>query len=274
MAQSRFLRKDYGGLNLHNDYLSSDSGILSVDGSPVGGTPTVPYTSGALTVTDTAVGIGNENPSAQLTIGSDNHISIDGENALIENNSSLTISAGGDLILVADSSQINVMGNRIVNILNPVDAADVANKHYVDTAVGGAGSSLSSTTVTLTPSDIASLNTYPGITLVPAVGGQQIIVHRLDFYMHYSGTPYSSTANLFLNYDGNWSASWLIPAGGNVTAPLLTASRDTYYSAFNTATQQYVLPGSAALLMSDGTITGGNSNLIVRVIYELIDPLI
>ena len=137
-----------------------------------------------------------------------------------------------------------------------------------------AGPQIHQTTVTLTPSDLAGLNQYPGKTLVSGGGlasNQVIVVTALEFSLTYNTTPYTTTANLYLNYSGNYlTVAQPIPAGNttaNNNVGMLTASRNTYRYVQNGMVDGDFPPQQDVILMSDGAISNGDSNLNVRVTY-------
>ena len=137
-----------------------------------------------------------------------------------------------------------------------------------------AGPQIHQTTVTLTPSDLAGLNQYPGKTLVSGGGlasNQVIVVTALEFSLTYNTTPYTTTANLYLNYSGNYlTVPQAIPAGNttaNNNVGMLTASRNTYRYVQNGMVDGDFPPQQDVILMSDGAISNGDSNLNVRVTY-------
>ena len=137
-----------------------------------------------------------------------------------------------------------------------------------------AGPQIHQTTVTLTPSDLAGLNQYPGKTLVSGGGlasNQVIVVTALEFSLTYNTTPYTTSANLYLNYSGNYlTVAQPIPAGNttaNNNVGMLTASRNTYRYVQNGMVDGDFPPQQDVILMSDGAISNGDSNLNVRVTY-------
>jgi hypothetical protein len=137
-----------------------------------------------------------------------------------------------------------------------------------------AGSQIRQTTVTLTPADLAGLNSYPGKTLVSAAGltsNQVIVVTALEFSLTYNTTPYTTTANLYLNYSGNYlTVAQAIPAGNttaNNNTGMLTSSKNTYRYVQNGMVDGDFPPQQDVILMSDGAISNGNSDLRVRVTY-------
>ena len=137
-----------------------------------------------------------------------------------------------------------------------------------------AGPQIRQTTVTLTPADLAGLNSYPGKTLVSAAGltsNQVIVVTALEFSLTYNTTPYTTTANLYLNYSGNYlTVAQAIPAGNtteNNTVGMLTSSRNTYRYVQNGMVDGDFPPQQDVILMSDGAISNGDSDLRVRVTY-------
>ena len=137
-----------------------------------------------------------------------------------------------------------------------------------------AGPQIRQTTVTLTPSDLAGLSSYPGKTLVSAAGltsNQVIVVTALEFSLTYNTTAYTTTANLYLNYSGNYlTVAQAIPAGNtteNNTSGMLTASRNTYRYIQNSIADGLFPPQQDVILMSDGAISNGDSDLRVRVTY-------
>ena len=137
-----------------------------------------------------------------------------------------------------------------------------------------AGPQIRQTIVTLTPADLAGLNSYPGKTLVSAsglTGNQVIVVTALEFSLTYNTTPYTTTANLYLNYSGNYlTVAQAIPAGNtteNNTVGMLTSSRNTYRYVQNGMVDGDFPPQQDVILMSDGAISNGDSDLRVRVTY-------
>ena len=137
-----------------------------------------------------------------------------------------------------------------------------------------AGPQIHQTTVTLTPSDLAGLNQYPGKTLVSGGGlasNQVIVVTALEFSLTYNTTPYTTTANLYLNYSGNYlTVAQPIPAGNttaNNNVGMLTASRNTYRYVQNSMVDGDFPPQQDVILMADNNILDGDSNLNVRVTY-------
>ena len=137
-----------------------------------------------------------------------------------------------------------------------------------------AGPQIHQTTVTLTPSDLAGLTSLPGKTLVSGGGlasNQVIVVTALEFSLTYNTTPYTTTANLYLNYSGNYlTVPQAIPAGNttaNNNVGMLTASRNTYRYVQNGMVDGDFPPQQDVILMSDGAISNGDSNLNVRVTY-------
>ena len=140
------------------------------------------------------------------------------------------------------------------------------------TAYGGP--QIQQTTVTLTPSDLAGLNQYPGKTLVSAAGlasNQLIVVTALEFSLTYNTTPYTTTANLYLNYSGNYlTVAQAIPAGNtsaNNNVGMLTSSRNTYRYVQNGMVDGDFPPQQDVILMADNNILDGDSDLRVRVTY-------
>ena len=152
-----------------------------------------------------------------------------------------------------------------------------ANINYANgtSILSGLGSSgVNQTIVTLTPADLAGLNSYPGKTLVSAsglTGNQVIVVTALEFSLTYNTTPYTTTANLYLNYSGNYlTVAQAIPAGNtteNNTVGMLTSSRNTYRYVQNGMVDGDFPPQQDVILMSDGAISNGDSDLRVRVTY-------
>ena len=137
-----------------------------------------------------------------------------------------------------------------------------------------AGPQIHQTTVTLTPSDLAGLNQYPGKTLVSGGGlasNQVIVVTALEFSLTYNTTPYTTSANLYLNYSGNYlTVAQPIPAGNttaNNNVGMLTASRNTYRYVQNSMVDGDFPPQQDVILMADNNILDGDSNLNVRVTY-------
>jgi len=137
-----------------------------------------------------------------------------------------------------------------------------------------AGPQIRQTTVTLTPADLAGLNSYPGKTLVSAAGltsNQVIVVTALEFSLTYNTTPYTTTANLYLNYSGNYlTVAQAIPAGNttaNNNVGMLTSSRNTYRYVQNGMVDGDFPPQQDVILMSDGAISNGDSDLRVKVTY-------
>ena len=137
-----------------------------------------------------------------------------------------------------------------------------------------AGPQIHQTTVTLTPSDLAGLTSLPGKTLVSGGGlasNQVIVVTALEFSLTYNTTPYTTTANLYLNYSGNYlTVPQAIPAGNttaNNNVGMLTASRNTYRYVQNGMVDGDFPPQQDVILMSDGAISNGDSDLRVRVTY-------
>ena len=137
-----------------------------------------------------------------------------------------------------------------------------------------AGPQIHQTTVTLTPSDLAGLNQYPGKTLVSGGGlasNQVIVVTALEFSLTYNTTPYTTTANLYLNYGGNYlTVAQAIPAGSttkNNTSGMLTASRNTYRYVQNGIADGNFPPQQDVILMADNNILDGDSDLRVKVTY-------
>ena len=152
-----------------------------------------------------------------------------------------------------------------------------ANINYANgtSILSGLGSSgVNQTTVTLTPADLAGLNQYPGKTLVSAsglTGNQVIVVTALEFSLTYNTTPYTTTANLYLNYSGNYlTVAQAIPAGNtteNNTVGMLTSSRNTYRYVQNGMVDGDFPPQQDVILMADNNILDGDSDLRVRVTY-------
>lgn len=132
-------------------------------------------------------------------------------------------------------------------------------------------------TVTLQAADLASLHIFPGYTIVPATGltaTQAIIVYSVEFYYTFSSSPYTTTANLFLNYGGNWPGGQTFPAGrttNNANIGLLTETSPIYRFVQNSANDQNVPTQMPVLLNADGTITGGGGQLKVRTTYKIVD---
>lgn len=162
---------------------------------------------------------------------------------------------------------------KITNVGVPTNSGDVATKGYVDNNNGG----VSSQWVTLTPSDIQGLHTYPGTSLVDGVADNIIIVDSLEFYRGEQGSAYSASGvNMFVNYMGNYvdptkSYTWKIPAdavqaGGT---GLLTSTGAIQGISVNNASFQPVPVGQGAILMSDSAITGTGGNVTVKVNYRL-----
>ena len=137
-----------------------------------------------------------------------------------------------------------------------------------------AGPQIHQTTVTLTPSDLAGLTSLPGKTLVSGGGlasNQVIVVTALEFSLTYNTTPYTTSANLYLNYSGNYlTVAQPIPAGNttaNNNVGMLTASRNTYRYVQNGIVDGDFPPQQDVILMADNNILDGDSNLNVRVTY-------
>ena len=147
---------------------------------------------------------------------------------------------------------------------------------FPDATVQKTAYSVLQTTVTLSPSDLAGLNSYPGKTLVSAsalglTSSQFIVVTALEFSLTYNTTPYTTSANLYLNYSGNYlTVAQPIPAGNttaNNNVGLLTSSRNIYRYVQNGITDGDFPVNQDVILMSDGAIANGNSDLRIRVSY-------
>jgi len=149
------------------------------------------------------------------------------------------------------------------------------------TGATGPGGASSSVIVTLQPSDIEGLSSYPGFTLISASdllleSNQAIIVQSVEFYIDGSGgIPYTTTANLFLNYVGNYTGGQLFPAGNtpnNSNIGLLTSARPLYRYIQCSANDQNIPFQSDLLLNADGPIvaTGNAVSMDVRVTYQVV----
>ena len=123
---------------------------------------------------------------------------------------------------------------------------------------------------------MAGLNTYPGVTLLSASGlglssNQVLVVTALEFSLTFNSIVYTTTANLYLNYGGNYlTGAQLIPAGAttaNNGVGMLTSNRNTYRYVQSGIVDGDFPTNADVILMADGAITGGDSNLRVRVSY-------
>lgn len=136
------------------------------------------------------------------------------------------------------------------------------------TGPAGGGGGLQEATVTITPLQITSLDTYPGVTLVPTQTPKAIVLHSIEFFVDFLTTPYSSSADFQINYLGNF------PGGMTIPTTMLTTTNPNLRRqfVFNVSTQ-LALPFTDLILMATGPITGGDSNLKVRVRYEALTVL-
>lgn len=200
-----------------------------------------------------------------------------GNRVRIEENRITIRSYTGDVRIRGDtgvgiSSELDMDDYKITNVGTPTNPGDVATKGYVDNNTG-----LSYQWVTLTPSDIQGLHTYPGKLLVDGVADNVIIVNSLEFYRGEQGSAYTATGvNMFVNYIGNFvdptqSYTWKIPAdavqaGGT---GLLTSTGAIQGISVNNASFQPFTVGQGAILMSDSAITGTGGNVSVKVNYRL-----
>lgn len=138
-------------------------------------------------------------------------------------------------------------------------------------------------TITLTPLDLADLSNYPGALLVSGAAldtNQGIVWESIEFLCDLtSGTPYTTTANFYMNISGNYSGGQKFPAGDtpeNGNIGLLTAAgRKNRRFVFNTTPDMQIQSGNGndLLLMADGAITGGTESVRVRVTYRIVDML-
>ena len=148
------------------------------------------------------------------------------------------------------------------------------------TGVQGAGLA---NTYTLTPTDITNIQSYPGLVLVPALGlgpDQGIVWETIEFLCDLnSGTPYSTTANFFINIIGNYPGGQKFPAGNtanNGNIGLMTSSGRKNRRIFhNNGADMMIQTGNGQhlLLMLDGPATSGTENVQVRVTYRIVDML-
>lgn len=172
--------------------------------------------------------------------------------------------------LTINDGVLDMVQNNIVNVTDPVNASDVATKNYVDNA-----NLFHQTIVVLNPSQMSSLNSYPGVTLVSAPPFSSVIATSLEFHVPFNRAPYTTNgAKLYVNWLGNYvtgsdTNDWVIPTDTGLI-PLLTSTRDVHAMVFNTA--QYVdFPEAQDLiLMSTGAITGGDSEVLIRVTYQIL----
>ncbi len=116
---------------------------------------------------------------------------------------------------------IDVNSNRIVNVGTPVNTGDAANKSYVDSVVGGGGSTGSFTTLTVTgTSTLATTGGNVGIgTAAPAeklsLGGGNITLGDASGSSQYIGLLHSSN-RYRVNFNGYNAGSYIgIEAGSN-----------------------------------------------------------
>jgi len=180
--------------------------------------------------------------------------------------------------------------------LRPVLGAGDVGVQYFDTDINqqifwngsawvipGAPPAPLTATYTLTPTDLSNLTGYPGLTLVSASGlsaNQGIVWNSIEFRCDLTvGTPYTTTANLYMNISGNYGGGQKFPAGDtleNSSIGLLTASgRLNRRFVFNHTHDMQIQSGpySDLLLMADGAITSGTENLYVRIVYQIVDML-
>jgi hypothetical protein len=169
------------------------------------------------------------------------------------------------------------MGNgRILQLNQPTEDGEVANKSYVDEKTHY------QTTTTLTPSDIQNLHVYPGKTLVNAITDKTIFVDSLEFFRTTQGSAYTASGvNLYINYSGNYvdpsqTYTWKIPADGAQMGgeTLLTTTNQIRSVSYNTSSYQPVQINSDILLNATGAITGTGGNLVVRTTYRLANTLV
>ena len=130
--------------------------------------------------------------------------------------------------------------------------------------------------ITLSPTDLGNLSSYPGITLLSssALGlssNQVLVVTSLEFSLTFNSAPYTTSANLYLNYAGNYlTGAQLIPVGNtsaNNNVGMLTASRNIYRYVQSTIADGDFPPQQDVILMSNGAILGGDSDLRIKVSY-------
>lgn len=200
-----------------------------------------------------------------------NRVRIENDGISIRSNSGGVYIRGDEGVSI--NSELDLDEYKIINVGEPTNSSDVATKNYVDNHTGG----LSSQWVTLTQSDILSLHTYPGKTLVSGVPDNVIIVDSLEFIRGEQAVAYSATGvNLFVNYEGNYvdptkSYTWKIPADGVQLGDtgFLTSTGGSQSISVNNASFQPVTVGQGAILMSDGAITGAGDAVTVKVNYRL-----
>jgi len=140
-----------------------------------------------------------------------------------------------------------------------------------------------SNTFTLNPGGVAALASYPGLTLVSGADlefNQAIVWETLEFRCNLnSGTPYTTTANFFINIIGNYPGGQRFPAGdtaNNGNLGLLTeAGRDNRRMFYRNGADMQIQagPGNDLLLMLDGPATGGTEPVQIRVTYRVVDML-
>jgi hypothetical protein len=175
-----------------------------------------------------------------------------------------------------DGGNINMGDGRILQLNQPVEDGEVANKSYVDVKTQY------QTTTTLTASDIQNLHVYPGKTLVNAINGKTIFVDSLEFLRTTQGSTYTATGvDLYINYNGNYvdpsqTYTWKIPADGAQMGgqTLLTTTNQIRSVSYNTANYQPVKDNSDILLNATSAITGTGGNLVVRTSYRLVNTLV
>jgi hypothetical protein len=185
------------------------------------------------------------------------------------------IDTGGGSISLYEGN-INMGDGRILQLNQPIEDGEVANKSYVD------DKTQYQTTTTLTPSDIQNLHVYPGKTLVNAINGKTIFVDSLEFLRTTQGSTYTATGvDLYINYSGNYvdpsqTYTWKIPVDGAQMGgeTLLTTTDQIRSVSYNTAAYQPVKDNSDILLNSTGAITGTGGNLVVRTSYRLANTLV
>ena len=147
-----------------------------------------------------------------------------------------------------------------------------------------AGTSGLTSSLTLTPNDLLSLGNNAGsayVTLVSAAGlqaHQAIVWQSIEFMCDLTGgTPYTTTANLYIDIGGNYSGGQRFPVGDTVAngnLGLLTATgRVDRRFVYNLTPDMQINTQDDLNLKADGPITGGTQDLKVRVTYQIVDLL-
>lgn len=110
------MNENVGEIIINNHIVTVDSGILSINGSPIGsGENSIPFTNGSLTVTSSGIGINNTEPNI-FTVTNDEK-TLDLNSNSINTSYGLSINSGsGNTVLVAGSSSITVVNNGNVSL--------------------------------------------------------------------------------------------------------------------------------------------------------------